>query len=90
MDKLKSRKLWLAIAAFLVSVGTGIGGIVVGDYSLATVGAIMAVVGAGIYQAAEAYVDGKSAASNTTSKTITATSADKATVQAALAGKEAE
>lgn len=84
MEKLKSRKLWLAIAAFLVSVGTGISGIVVGNYDLTVAGAIMAVVGAGIYQACEAAVDAASVKSTTTTKSITATATDKVTVQQVL------
>lgn len=89
--KLGSRKFWLAAAAFLISVGTGISGLAIGNTSLAATGAIMAVVGTGIYQAAEAYVDGKSAGSAqtinqiVTTKQVTATTSDKATVQAAFA-----
>ena len=42
------------------------------------------MLSAAIYNAAEAYVDGASAAANGTSKTITATSTSTSVVQAAL------
>lgn len=83
-DKLLSRKFWLAVGAFLVSVGTGVAGIATGNETMVMAGGMMAVIGTGIYAACEAYVDGKSAAATTTTKTIMATSTDKATVQQAL------
>lgn len=88
MNKLMSRKFLLAAGAFLVSVGTGITGLATGNETMAMAGGLMAVVGTGIYAACEAYVDGKSVSSTTTTKTIAATSTDKATVQQALAPKE--
>ena len=94
--KIGSRKFLLATAAFLISVGTGISGLALGNTSLTATGAIMAVVGTGIYQAAEAYVDGKSAGSAqtinqiVTTKQVTATTSDKATVQAAFAPESPE
>lgn len=87
-NKLLSRKFWLSVGAFLVSVGTGVTGIATGNETMAMAGGLMAVIGTGIYAACEAYVDGKSAAASTTSKTITATSTDKATVQQALTTAE--
>lgn len=89
-QKLMSRKFWLAIAAFLVAVGTGISGLVTGNEQLAIAGGLIAVIGTGIYQACEAYVDGQSASANTTSKQITATSTDKATVQQVLSTDQKE
>lgn len=88
MSKFMSRKFLLAAGAFLVSVGTGITGLATGNETMAMAGGLMAVVGTGIYAACEAYVDGKSVSSTTTTKTIAATSTDKATVQQALASKE--
>lgn len=88
MSKFISRKFLLAAGAFLVSVGTGIAGLATGNETMAMAGGLMAVVGTGIYAACEAYVDGKSVSSTTTTKTIAATSTDKATVQQALASKE--
>lgn len=88
MSKFMSRKFLLAAGAFLVSVGTGITGLATGNETMAMAGGLMAVVGTGIYAACEAYVDGKSVSSTTTTKTIAATSTDKATAQQALAPKE--
>lgn len=88
MSKFMSRKFLLAAGAFLVSVGTGITGLATGNETMAMAGGLMAVVGTGIYAACEAYVDGKSVSSTTTTKTIAETSTDKATVQQALASKE--
>lgn len=85
MSKFISRKFLLAAGAFLISVGTGITGLATGNETMAMAGGLMAVVGTGIYAACEAYVDGKSVSSTTTTKTIAATSTDKATVQQALA-----
>lgn len=88
MSKFMSRKFLLAASAFLVSVGTGITGLATGNETMAMAGGLMAVVGTGIYAACEAYIDGKSVSSTTTTKTIAVTSTDKATVQQALAPKE--
>ena len=59
MEKLKSRKFWVCVAAILASLGTGISGIVVGDQSLAIVGSILTVISAAIYAGVEAFVDSK-------------------------------
>lgn len=67
MEKLKSRKFWLATAAGLASVGASIAGLASANEAVATVGLVCTVTSAAIYAAAEAYVDGKSVASNTTS-----------------------
>lgn len=56
-QKLTSRKFWLAVAAFLGSIGTSIAGISTGDETVTTVGTICAVASAAIYAAAEAWVD---------------------------------
>lgn len=85
--KLTSRKFWLAAAAFLASLGTGITGIATDNTALTTAGLVCTMLSAAIYAACESYVDGKSAASTVTytTKQVTATSTDKETVQAALA-----
>lgn len=89
IKKLTSRKFLISVAAFLASLGAGLAGVVSPDLC-----AVLMALSAAIYAACEAYVDGKSAASNTTSETIatsrsvTATSADKATVVAAFNGGE--
>ena len=87
MYKLKSRKFWMAAAAGLASIGTSIAGFATDNEAVATTGLVCTMLSAAIYAAAEAYVDGKSAASNMTytTKQVTATSTDKETVQAALA-----
>lgn len=93
-DKLTSRKFWMALAAALASIGTSVAGLAIDNTAVATTGLVCTIVSAAIYAAAEAYVDGKSAASNqtvnqiVTTKQVTATSADKATVQAVLAPVE--
>ena len=87
MYKLKSRKFWMAAAAGRAAIGTSIAGFATDNEAVATTGLVCTMLSAAIYAAAEAYVDGKSAASNMTytTKQVTATSTDKETVQAALA-----
>lgn len=58
-EKLKSRKFWLAAAAFLGSIGTSIAGLTIGIPAITITGTICSIVSAGIYAAAEAYVDGE-------------------------------
>lgn len=67
LQKLTSRKFILAAATFLIGVGTGLAGFVIGEYDLTKTGALMIIVGTAAYNAAEGYHDGKRAASNTTS-----------------------
>ena len=55
MDKLKSRKFWLAVCSMLISFGMGISGFVVGAYSLAGVGTFLCVLAAAIYSAINTY-----------------------------------
>ena len=81
-SKLGSRKFWMAVAAFLASVGASIGGMATYNENLAIAGAICAMLSAAIYAAVEAYVDGQRLQSNanvtstTTTKTISATSSN--------------
>lgn len=58
-EKLTSRKFWVAVAAMLASLGTGISGIVAGNETLAIVGAVLTVISSSIYAFCEAYIDGK-------------------------------
>ena len=44
MDKLKSRKFWLCVAAALASLGTGISGLIQGNETLALAGGILLVI----------------------------------------------
>lgn len=83
--KLTSRKLWLSVAGFLAAFGAGIAGLVIGEYSLAGVGAVCAALSAGIYAASEAYVDAAREASNTT--TVSASTTAKEIVENALIQK---
>ena len=88
-SKLGSRKFWMAVAAFLASVGTSIGAIATDNEIVAAAGIICAMLSAAIYAAAEAYVDGQSLQSNATTtvttKTISATSSNaKETVEKLL------
>ena len=88
-SKLSSRKFWMAVAAFLASIGTSIGAFATSNEPVAAVGIVCAVLSAAIYAAAEAYVDGQSLQSNvtstTTTKTISATSPNaKETVEKLL------
>lgn len=91
MSKLGSRKFWMAVAAFLASVGTSIGAFATSNDTVAAVGIVCAMLSAAIYAAAEAYVDGQSLQSNanvtttSTTKTISATSSNaKETVEKIL------
>ena len=83
LDKLTSRKFWMAVAAFLASIGGSITGIVTDNEILTAVGVVCTMLAAAIYAASEAYIDGKAAASETIA--ITATSSSKEIVADALA-----
>ena len=72
-SKLGSRKFWMAIAAFLASIGTSIGAFATDNPTVAIAGAACAALSAAIYAAAEAYVDGKRYESNATSTVTTTT-----------------
>lgn len=74
MEKYLSRKFILACAAFLMSVGTGITGLVINNYDLTLIGTVMCVIAGGIYSASEAYVDGADVKSKQQLTTVTATS----------------
>lgn len=87
-NKLTSRKFWISVAAFLASIGTSIAGLASAEPMIATVGIVCTVLSAAIYAGAEAYVDGASAAANTSSKVITATSNSSNIVQNALSPEQ--
>lgn len=57
MEKFKSRKFLLSLAAFLGSIGASIGGLATGNPDLAKVGIICSIISAAIYAACEAWVD---------------------------------
>ena len=63
MDKLKSRKFWLCVAAALASLGTGISGLIQGNETLALSGGILLVISSSIYAFCEAWVDARAVGS---------------------------
>ncbi len=79
ISKFTSRKFWVAVAAGLASLGSGITGVATGNDGLAMFGLGCTVVSAAIYAGAEAYVDGKSVASTTVNTTINAATSGTAT-----------
>lgn len=89
INKLASRKFWLAIAAFLASFAAGVTGI-----ADPTICAVCMALSAGIYAACEAYVDGAAAKANQTIATtnITANATSREVVEKAFLpdAKEAE
>jgi len=58
MNKLKSRKFWVAVASMLASIGAGIAGVANGDQRLVMAGTICTIASGAIYSFCEAYVDG--------------------------------
>ena len=88
MSKFASRKFILASAGFLSGFGAGVVGIVIGDTDLSKVGAVCMAGRAGLYSAAEAYVDGQAVASSTTNTTTTlqATTSSKEIADKVLGG----
>lgn len=59
-SKLKSRKFWMCVAAFLGSVAASIAGLTTDNETLTIVGVICGVVSAAIYAVCEAIVDKES------------------------------
>lgn len=59
MDKLKSRKFWICVAAFLGSIATSISGIVTENQTVIIIGTVCGILSAAIYAFCEAWVDGK-------------------------------
>jgi len=59
MDKLKSRKFWICVAAFLASVATSIAGLTTENEAVLIVGTTAGILSAAIYAFCEAWVDGK-------------------------------
>lgn len=86
VEKLASRKFWMAAAAFLASIGGTITGFATGNDTLMIVGVVCTALSSAIYAACEAYVDGKSAASNQSVVTtnVTASTTAKDTVEKML------
>lgn len=59
MDKLKSRKFWICVAAFLASIATSIAGITTDNQTVIIIGTVCGILSAAIYAFCEAWVDGK-------------------------------
>ena len=59
MEKLKSRKFWLCVAAFLASIATSISGLVTDNQTVLIIGTVCGILAAAIYAAAEAAIDYK-------------------------------
>lgn len=59
MDKLKSRKFWICVAAFLASIGTSIAGIKSDSEMVVIIGTVCTILATAIYAFCEAWVDGK-------------------------------
>ena len=59
MDKLKSRKFWICVAAFLASIATSIAGITTDNQTIIVIGTVCGILSAAIYAFCEAWVDGK-------------------------------
>lgn len=57
-SKLKSRKFWMSVAAFLASIGATIAGISTDSKAVTVTGIVCTMLSSAIYAAAEAYTDG--------------------------------
>lgn len=59
MDKLKSRKFWICVAAFLASIAVSISGLTTSNETIVGIGTVCGIISAAIYAFCEAWVDGK-------------------------------
>jgi len=75
MEKFKSRKFLMCLAAALASIGASIAGLCSQNETIATVGIVCTIVSSAIYAFCEAWVDSSSAKANTTH--IESVSSDK-------------
>jgi hypothetical protein len=57
VDKLKSRKFWICVAAFLGSIATSITGICTSNQTVIVIGTVCGILSAAIYAFCEAWVD---------------------------------
>lgn len=76
MDKLKSRKFWICVAAFLGSIATSIAGIVTTNQTITVIGTVCGILSAAIYAFCESWIDSASV-SSTTKQTINQTTTTK-------------
>ena len=64
MEKLKSRKFWICVAAMLASIATSIAGISTSNQTVTIIGTVCGIASAAIYAFCEAWVDGKAVNQN--------------------------
>ena len=64
MDKLKSRKFWICVAAFLASIAVSISGLTTSNTTIVAIGTVCGILSAAIYAFCEAWVDGKAVDQN--------------------------
>ena len=57
MKKLKSRKFWLCVAAFLASIGTSIAGLHTDNTTVTAMGMICTILATATYAFCEAWID---------------------------------
>lgn len=57
MKKLKSRKFWLCVAAFLASIGTSIAGLHTDNTIVTAIGMICTILATATYAFCEAWID---------------------------------
>lgn len=83
-NKLMSRKFWIAVAAFLGSIGGSVTGIAMNNNTLMAIGMACSMLSAAIYVAAEAYVDAARESSKLTTTTVSASTNAKEVVESVL------
>lgn len=66
MEKFKSRKFLMCLAAALASIGASIAGLATANEKVVMVGIVCTIVSSAIYAFCEAWVDSSSAKANTT------------------------
>ncbi len=57
MEKLKSRKFWICVAAMLASLGTSISGLATKNETVTVIGSVCVIASSAIYAFCEAWVD---------------------------------
>lgn len=57
MEKLKSRKFWICVAAMLASIATSISGLATQNETITTIGLVCTIASSAIYAFCEAWVD---------------------------------
>lgn len=83
LQKISSRKFWMAVAAFLASIGGTCAGFASNNEGVMIAGVVCTAISAAIYAGSEAYVDAAREGSNTisTTTTVTASTTSKETVE---------